>query len=120
VDIGPHQVLDEAIEEILPNCCQLCRFVFTSLTIPRSIELDVFPDLFKELEDFGATLLPDCPLNVWLDHLIINLNAGRLPSKDHEFLGVLFKALGLLQEHKQLHEGGFMNVVVVLYNHISD
>jgi len=90
------------------------------LLIPRSVELDVFPDLLKEFEDFRATLLPDCPLDVRLDHSIVNLNAGRLASKNHELLGVLFEAFRLLQEHKQLHEGGFMNVVVVLYNHISD
>jgi len=93
VDVSPHQVPREAIKEIFSQFGQSLRFVFASLTIPRSVELDAFLDLLKELEDFSATLLPDCPLNVRLDHLIINLDARGLPSKDHELLGVLFETL---------------------------
>jgi len=89
------------------------------LTIPRSIKLNAFLNLLKELEDFCSTLLPDCPLNVRLNHLVIDLDARRLPSEDHELLGVLFEPFRLLQEHEQLHESDFMNIEVVLYNHVS-
>ena len=110
-----NQILQKAIVEIA--LLSLKQFILLRRleALGAFIEFDVFPDLFKQLQDFVTGLHAHISQENRLDKVIREIERLRLRRQEDESLCILFIALATLQEQNEVLERTLGDGVIILH-----